>query len=130
MRILALVSIIATVTLFPACGSNEPGGDPDAAGTAAGPAISVEEALAADTGEALLVSGNLLVEDGETRLCGALAESFPPQCVGAALRVVGLDLAEVDDLVTESGVSWSDRPLELLGVVRDGVLTVSQNGTA
>ena len=61
------------------------------------------------------------------KLCDALAESFPPQCGGASLVVFGLDLATVDGLVTEGDVSWTDRPIELRGVVSDGTLTVSEN---
>ena len=37
---------------------------------------------------------------------------------------------EVDGLVTEGDVSWTDRPIQLLGVVSDGTLTVSENATA
>jgi hypothetical protein len=32
---------------------------------------------------------------------------------------VGLDLEEVDGLITEGDVSWTDRPIELLGVVEN-----------
>jgi hypothetical protein len=73
------------------------------------------------------VSGNLLALGEEIRLCSALAESFPPQCGGASLLVEGLSLGDVDGLITEGDVSWTDRPIELLGVVADGTLTVSEN---
>ncbi|HEX2044945.1 MAG TPA: hypothetical protein VHF23_04880 [Gaiellaceae bacterium] len=133
MRPCALALLLAA--LLAGCGGNGEGDAGNGAtagssGLAAGPAISVGEALDSGSDEPLLVSGNLLAEAGRVRLCSALAESFPPQCVGAALRVEGLKLAEVDGLVSEGDVSWTDRPTELLGVVRDGVLTVSQNATA
>jgi hypothetical protein len=89
-----------------------------------GPGISIEEALSADSGDELLVNGNLLAQNGEVRLCSALAESFPPQCGGASLVVEGLELDEVEGLVTEGEVSWTDRPIQLLGTVEDGLLTV------
>ncbi len=89
------------------------------------PALAIEEALAAEANEPLLVRGNLLAERDEIRLCSALAESFPPQCGGASLRVEGLDLERVGGLTSAGDVAWSDRPVELRGVVEDGVLRVS-----
>jgi hypothetical protein len=98
---------------------------PTSAGLGAGPGISIEEALAAGSGETLLVSGNLLADGEEVRLCSALAESFPPQCGGPQIRVEGLTLAEVDGLMTEGAVSWTDRPIQLLGEVEGDSLIVS-----
>jgi hypothetical protein len=132
MRSLALVSLVAA--LLVGCGENgKPSGDagsPRASGIAAGPGISIEEALASELDEMVLVNGNLLAEGGEVRFCSALAESFPPQCGGVSLQVEGVKLEEVDGLVTEGDVSWTDRPIQLLGTVEDGLLTVSKNATA
>ena len=132
MKALALVSLVTAFVV--ACGgTREPAddaGSPKVSGIAAGPGISIEQALASKLTEALLVNGNLLAEGGEVRLCSALAESFPPQCGGASLQVEGVKLEEVDGLLTEGDVSWTDRPIQLLGVVEDGVLTVSKNATA
>ncbi|MGH3039605.1 MAG: hypothetical protein ACRDLZ_09440 [Gaiellaceae bacterium] len=102
--------------------------DPDI-GEPAGPPLSIEDALAAASDEphVLRVRGNLLAQGGSARLCSALAESFPPQCGGASLVVEGLELEAVTGLVTEGDISWTDRPVELLGVVSDGTLTVSEN---
>jgi hypothetical protein len=103
----------------------QPAVPPTSAGLGAGPGISIEEALAAGSGETLLVSGNLLADGEEVRLCSALAESFPPQCGGPQMRVEGLTLAEVDGLMTEGAVSWTDRPIQLLGEVEGDSLIVS-----
>lgn len=137
MRTLTFFATLLTAALLLAgCGGNDDasddsaGGTPQASGIAAGPGISIEEALASTSDEQLLVNGNLLAQGGEVRFCSALAESFPPQCGVASLLVEGLKLEEVDGLVTEGDVSWTDRPTQLLGVVEDGVLTVSQNATA
>ena len=91
----------------------------------AGAGISIEEALESDSSEPLLVNGNLLVTDGQARLCSALAESFPPQCGGASLLVTGLDVAQVEGLIMEGDVMWTDRPTQLAGVVSNGILTAS-----
>ncbi|HEY7561512.1 MAG TPA: hypothetical protein VH650_04990 [Gaiellaceae bacterium] len=121
MRTLAVIAAVLAAALPAACG-----GDDDAAGTGT-TAISIDEALASDSSEPMLVSGNLLTVGEDVKLCYALAESFPPQCGGASLAVDGLDLATVDGLVTEGDVSWTDRPIELRGVVSNGTLTVSEN---
>jgi hypothetical protein len=73
----------------------------------------------------LLVNGNLLADGEEVRLCYALAESFPPQCGGPSLLVEGIKLEEVDGLITEGDVSWTDRPIQLRGIVQDETLTIS-----
>jgi hypothetical protein len=122
MRTITVIATLLAVVLSAACG----GGDDGAAGTGT-TAISIDEALASDSDEPVLVSGNLLAALDEVNLCDALAESNPPQCGGASLVVLGLDLDAVDNLVTEGAVSWTDRPIQLLGVVSDGTLTVSEN---
>jgi hypothetical protein len=144
MRTLALIATLAAATALAGCGGDDapdaPADDaaagstvPQTSGLGAGPAISIDEALASGSDEMLLVRGNLLALDDEVRLCSALAESFPPQCGGASLHVVGLNLAEVDGLITEGDVGWTDRPIELLGVVendtqgKDDILTVVEN---
>ena len=122
MAALLLAAAIAS------CGGD---GDPpqNTSGIAVGPGISIDEALADDSGEPLLVNGNLLAQGDDLRLCSALAESFPPQCGGASLVVEGLKLEEVDGLITEGDVSWTEGPIQLLGGVSDGTLTVSENAT-
>jgi hypothetical protein len=137
MRTLALIATLTAAAALAACGGEDtPVGDPGtgtvprSSGLGAGPGISIDDALASDSDEMLLVNGNLLAQGGEVRLCSALAESFPPQCGGASLVVEGLKLEEVDGLITESDVSWTDRPIQLLGVVGDGTLNVSENATA
>jgi hypothetical protein len=128
MRTLALIGTLAAAAALAGCGGEDDDGP--AAGVTTGPTatqstglvglgMSIDEALASGSDGPLLVNGNLLAEGGEVRLCSALAESFPPQCGGASLHVVGLKLAEVDGLITEGDVSWTDRPIELLGVVED-----------
>ncbi|NOY56809.1 MAG: hypothetical protein GXP34_12620 [Actinobacteria bacterium] len=98
-------------------------------------ALSLAVAACGDSGpltvtEAQSASGNqsvvgLLVADGDVvRLCEVLLESFPPQCGGASIEVRGLDLATVNGLQSERGVSWTDRQIALTGVLESGVLDV------
>jgi hypothetical protein len=133
MKTCTLLATLLAAAVLAGCGGDDAADDtagssvPQTSGIAAGPALSIDDVLAADSDEPLLVAGNLLALGDEVRLCSALAESFPPQCAGASLHVDGLDLAEVDGLITEGDVSWTDRPVELLGVVEDETLTVSEN---
>jgi hypothetical protein len=147
MRTLALFATLAAAAALAGCGGDDAPADdaapaagaatgstvPQTSGLGAGPPVSIDAALASGSSEPQLVAGNLLVQDGEARLCSALAESFPPQCGGASLHVEGLKLEEVDGLITEGDVSWTDRPIELLGVVendtqgKDDILRMVEN---
>jgi hypothetical protein len=73
------------------------------------------------------VTGSLLANGDDVRLCAALAESFPPQCGGDSITVVGLDLDTLDGLTTEGEVTWSDLPVTVEGDLQDGTLTVDEN---
>lgn len=128
MKTLLVLSL--AVLALAACGGDEevepqPAQPPATAGLGAGPGISIDQAMASDLEGALLVNGNLLAQGDMIRICSALAESFPPQCSGASLRVQGLNLNEVDGLVTEGEVAWTDRPIQLLGDVEGDTLVVS-----
>jgi hypothetical protein len=146
MKSVTLLTSLLAVAALAACGGDDDSADVTApqtsvttstasqtSGSAPGPAHSIEDALAADSDEPQLVIGNVLATREEIRLCSALAESFPPQCGGASVHVRGLDLEKVDGLITGGDVSWTDRPVVLLGVVfnhlqaKDDVLTVSKN---
>jgi len=126
----ALLLIPLALLALAACGGGgdvepQPTQPPATAAIGMGPGISIEEAMASDLEGPLLVNGNLLAEGGEIRFCDALAESFPPQCAGPQLRVEGLKLEEVDGLVSEGEVAWTDRPIQLLGDVEGDTLVVS-----
>jgi len=103
-------------------GATQPPGAPKSDGTltigddVAGPAVQVADALASD-GRPVRVAGALFVDaDGTVLLCSAIAESFPPQCGGDRLRVVGLDLEALDGLEQANGVRWAEG-VELSGTV-------------
>jgi hypothetical protein len=120
MRTLTLLPILVVAAVVAGCGGDD---EPDAGDRLVG--ISVEQAVDAE-GPAV-VDGSLLARGEDVRLCAALAESFPPQCGGSSITVVGLDLEELDGLTTEGDVTWSDLPIRVEGVLADGVLTVDEN---
>jgi hypothetical protein len=86
-------------------------------GSAGGPGITIEEAIAQAGSEPLLVNGALFIDAaGSARLCSAIAESFPPQCGGTRLLVSGLDPAAIPDLQEANGVRWAEQ-VQLFGTV-------------
>src|SRR5688572_17189364 len=120
MRTISLfATFLASLALLGCGGEDEPSaGD--------GPTeILVEEA--GDHEGPAVVTGSLLANGDDVRLCAALAESFPPQCGGGSISVVGLDLDTLDGLTTEGDVTWSDLPITVEGVLADGTLTVDEN---
>jgi hypothetical protein len=137
MKTLKLLPLLILGSLaLAACGSDESGEPattpqppPASAGLGAGPGISIEEAIALQSPEPVLVNGWVHAKGDEIRFCDAIAESYPPQCPGVSLLVEGLKLEEVDGLQRAGDVAWSERT-QLLGVVADGKITVSENAVA
>jgi hypothetical protein len=133
MRRLLPLFIVLVLGLA-ACGSEEDGEPaapqpPPVAGIAAGPGISIDEAIGFESNEPLLVNGNIWADGDKVYFCDAVAESYPPQCAGVRLEVVGVKLAEVDGLQRVGEIAWTERT-QLLGVVADGRITVSENAMA
>jgi hypothetical protein len=136
---LAAVLAAATLVLTAAgCGTDAPPGDAGAPATAAtapgggpaagamlpadGAATDLAALLAGPVGVTRAVTAHVVVDAGGTaRLCGALRESYPPQCGEPSVPVTGLPDALVDGLTAAGGVRWSDAPVQLVGAVRDGV---------
>jgi hypothetical protein len=121
MRLLLVPA--ALVVLATGCDGDQDDRKPPAGG-AAGPTLTIREALESDVEGPLLVRGALHAQGGDVRLCEALAESYPPQCGGPSLRVEGLSLSDVEGVQTTQGVSWTDTEVRLLGDVENGALVV------
>ena len=81
-------------------------------------------AAAAAASGRVMVTGFLVDVAGESRLCEALAESFPPQCGGANITLTSLDQIDPDELKTEGDVTWTDFPVTVFGEMVDGTLVV------
>ncbi len=114
----------AVVVLADGCGGERSEPNPPAA-NAIGPALTVAEALEADAEGPLLVRGFVYAAEGGLRLCDALAESYPPQCAGASIRVEGVSLSEFERVETAEGVSWTQAAVKILGDLENGALVVS-----
>ena len=87
-------------------------------------ALSLTELIAGGDAANVVVL-TLLFDDGAGLLmCESLAESFPPQCVGARLPITNPDVVDAD--FTQQGeVRWTDRLVILGGTLADGSFTVA-----
>ena len=135
-RVLPLLLVLASVAV--ACGSDDgedTGGAPPGSSSPSGRGLTGEEALAESSSSSssssggggsspVEVRGALFVEGSVVRLCDAIMESFPPQCGGATLFVVGLDLGSVPLQSSDDGrVRWAEG-VSLEGVVEGDELQV------
>ena len=121
-----LLVVAAVLALVAGCGGDdEDRGSPAAGAPAAGSALTIEEALAYEGDEPVLVAGHVLARDGDVRLCSGLAESHPPQCAGPSLAVEGVAVSTLPNTRSAGGVTWADEPVELRGRVSGATLVVS-----
>jgi hypothetical protein len=124
MRLLPL--LVAVVALAAGCGGDDADrGSPGAGTPVPGGVLTVEQALAYEGDEPVLVSGHVLARDGEVRLCSGFAESHPPQCADPSLAIEGLAVSNVANTRSAGGVTWTDGAIELPGRVSGTTLVVS-----
>ena len=98
MRDLNFLALGILLVLAVSCGSDE---DDSARAGSGAERMEIGRALEAANGSNVTVSGFLIVDvDGDTRLCSLLLESFPPQCGGDRISLIGLEVSTVPD--TES----------------------------
>jgi len=86
--------------------------------------LTVADALASTATGVIGVKGFLVADAQGARLCELLAESFPPQCGGAAIAVTGYEEMISVPVVTAQGVTWTDEYASFLGEIVDGVFVV------
>jgi len=112
-----LIVLAALALVLAACGSDD---DTTSDLPTAGDTITVTEA--ATTSGTVSVTGFVVDIAGQTRLCEALAESFPPQCGGARILLSDLSQVNADQLKTEGDVTWTDDYVVVTGTMVDGTL--------
>ena len=100
----------------------------DAGQPLVGGGLSVSEVLETQIDGGFAIAGFYFDDGSGPLLCEALAESFPPQCGGASIPIDNSSGIELDGLVTESAVTWTDQAAVLVGEVVDGVFVVTPIG--
>lgn len=104
-----------------AAGSRLAAPDPASGQMLAASGLTVSELLADTTGEPVVALAYVVVApQAGARLCESLAESSPPQCGGASIAATGLPPEMIDGFRSQSGIRWSDGPVQLIGTVRGG----------
>lgn len=91
--------------------------------------LTISEALASTATGVLAVQGFLLDDGSGARFCEALAESYPPQCGGASVLIVGYDEVVSVPLMSAENTTWTDDTFVVFGEIIDGVLTVDPTVT-
>lgn len=132
MRTKLLITVIAAAAVLTACGGDAPsssaGGDTSGGvslgAPIAGGGLTVDEALTTDATGPLAVHGLLIDSGSGVRLCAAILESFPPQCGGASLDVVGVTVADQPGAQTANSVTWVE-DASLTGDLDGQTFTVS-----
>ncbi len=120
-KVLATVALTASLTTsLAACSSDlerpvtSDGGGP----------ITVAQLLARSSDAPISVQGLLLVDQGSARLCGAILESYPPQCGAPSVELVGADIGAIDGTTTVEGITWKEGAVLNLERAPDGRFTV------
>lgn len=95
---------------------------PDLAGQVGAP-LYADTLVDSDMDADVVVVGYVLIDSTSARLCGALAESLPPQCGQRATRIIGIDDLDLD-FKEAQGVRWTETHVTLWGHYVEGTLTI------
>jgi len=99
--------------------------DPPATATATAGVIEVADLVSGSPVDSVTVAGFVVLDASGSRLCEALAESFPPQCGGSSVTIANPDQLDVE-LDTEQGVRWTNTRVTLTGSFDGDSLTVGE----
>ena len=119
-----LLPCAAIVVALVACGGDDDDGSATSVTVPAGDPITVEQLVARSSDSPITVRGLLLATGGETRLCAAILESFPPQCGEPSVVLVDIDAASVDGIEEAGDVIWKDGATLQVQRQQDGTFRV------
>jgi hypothetical protein len=125
---------LAALLLF-ACNSADTGGDGGTTTTVEGSRmapVSIEQVLTFEGETPVFVRGTLYADADGVRLCEAIGESFPVQCLGNQISVIGLDqFPEYAGLLVGDGdVRTSEGEVDIVGYYSNGALRVDPSAAA
>ena len=94
--------------------------------------VSIEQVLMLDGETPVFVRGTLFSDGSGVRLCEAIGESFPVQCLGDQISIIDLDkFPEYADLIVGEGdVRTSEGEVAIVGYYSDGTLRVDPAAAA
>jgi hypothetical protein len=120
---LATAALIAL--LLSACAATSDGTTTTAGGQRMVP-VSIEQVLTLDSETPVFVKGTLFADADGVRLCEAIGESFPVQCLGDQITITDIDLYPeyAGLLVGDGDVKTSDGEVNIVGFYSNGNLRV------
>lgn len=92
-------------------------------------ALSIADALSYKGSEPIAVAGFVVRTSESSRLCDALAESYPPQCAGKRIEITNPDATDAIQLVEEGNVQWSPERVTVIGTVASEGFTIDATST-
>lgn len=94
--------------------------------------VSLEQVLTFEGETPVFVRGTLYADANGVRLCEAIGESFPVQCLGNQISVIDLDLfPEYAGLIVGDGdVRTSEGEVDIFGYYSNGTLRVDPSAAA
>jgi hypothetical protein len=101
-----------SLALLTGCGANDGVAQPEDCPD--GRSYSVEEAVEQRPTGVIQVEGFIVSQDGHTRLCSALLESYPPQCGAPSLHLPAAPL-QGDATKSADGTTWTEDERRILG---------------
>jgi hypothetical protein len=130
-RVLAVGALVALA--LTACNSASGDGGNDGTGDGGRlAAVSIEQVLTFEGETPALVTGMLFSDANGVKLCEAIGESSPVQCLGAQISITDLDLfPEYSALLVGDGeVRTSDGEVAVSGYYSDGILRIDPAAAA
>jgi hypothetical protein len=131
-RVLAVGALL--VLALTACSAADPAGDGtgDTGDGGRLAAVSIEQVLTFEDETPALVRGTLFADANGVKLCEAIGESFPVQCLGAQISITDLDLfPEYTGLLVGDGdVRTSDGEVAVVGYYSNGTLRIDPAAAA
>lgn len=135
------IAIATLVLLLAACNGSTASPEPTTGDLPAPTLVPIDQLLgdiAGADGSTVAVNGFLLITESGAQLCGIVLESYPPQCGGPTIRVLGEVPAEVLDALdktAEPGLSqarwgWVDVVGTVDATGADGTPTITIDSIA
>ena len=125
MRLPAVGALVAL--MLSACAGADGGGTVTTAGDGQRMVpVSIEEVLTFDDETPVFVRGTLFADASGVRLCEAIGESFPVQCLGNQITITDLDQFPeyAGLLVGDDEVRISEGEVDVVGFYSDGNLRI------
>jgi len=122
LLILSIVTSILLTACWVASESGE-GPEPVISFEPVGSPLFVDTLIDSDIDADVVVIGFLVADSDGVLLCGAIMESFPPQCGSNSVTVTGIERLDVD-FQESQGVRWTDSHVTVWGHFSDRLLTV------